>query len=287
VIGEKESREALSKCVTKTDDMFLAHHQNNGAVKFGQLVIPVLPESILTNSKNELRRELLSNLNQVNSEELFADILRLYEKQKRSNEGAHLFIAMVCVSIWIDVDDAELLEFSRKTVDFFKYFYDAIISDSKKWLSTPLTKEQNKILTTMVEMVSSVKTKFLVDMSVNSMINIINAGHDAIYSAYLHLLKTNQGSVSIRDALKEDPNILAAGRHTKEPLQIFQYKIPANVDVVIHLKGVSAFSYGGKSCIAKASFAVQLLDFLLRNQSRFYADENDIHMFEKLCLFIK
>ena len=122
--GENISREALSKCVTKSDDMFLIHHQNNGPVKFGQLVIPVLPDSILTNSKNNLRRELRSNLNQVNSEDLFDDILRFYEKQKRSDEGAHLFVAMVCVSIWIDLDSSELLEFSRKTVDCFKYFYE-------------------------------------------------------------------------------------------------------------------------------------------------------------------
>ena len=287
VTGGAECREALSKCVTKSDDMFLIHRQYDGLVKFGQLVIPVLPESILTNSKSNLRRELRKALNHVDDNELFNEILRLYEQEKEETEGVHLLIAMICISIWIDLEDNELLGLSRKTVDCFNFFYDSIIANAKDWLSTPCTREQKRVLTTMVDMVSNVRTKFRLDMSVNSMINIINAGHDAIYSAYLHLLKTDYKSSSIRLILKEHPNILAAGRHTLEPLKLSNYKIPANVDIIIYLKGVSAFSYGGKSCIAKASFAIDLLDFLLQNRTRFFVSQKELSMFEKLLLFIK
>ena len=286
VKDEIESRYALSKCASKSDDMFLIHRQNGGPFKFGQLVIPVLPESILTNSKTNLRRELRNNLNQVNNDELFYEILRLYDKEKRSQEGLHLFIAMVCISIWINLEDQELLEISRRTVECFKYFYDSILSNSEEWLCTPCTEEQKRVLMTMVDMVSNVKTKFRLNMSVNSMINIINAGHDAIYSAYLHILKTDYEATSVREILKNNPNILAAGRRTLEPLKLLNYTIPANVDLVIHLKGVSAFSYGGKSCIAKASFAIRLLEFLLNNQSNFHVSEKDLNLFEKLLLFI-
>ena len=287
VTGGAECREALSKCVTKSDDMFLIHRQYDGLVKFGQLVIPVLPESILTNSKSNLRRELRKALNQVDDNELFNEILRLYEQEKEETEGVHLLIAMICISIWIDLEDNELLGLSRKTVDCFNFFYDSIIANAKDWLSTPCTREQKRVLTTMVDMVSNVRTKFRLDMSVNSMINIINAGHDAIYSAYLHLLKTDYKSSSIRLILKEHPNILAAGRHTLEPLKLCNFTIPANVDIIIYLKGVSAFSYGGKSCIAKASFAIDLLDFLLQNRTRFFVSQKELSMFEKLLLFIK
>ena len=287
VTGGAECREVLTKCVTKSDDMFLIHRQYDGPVKFGQLVIPVLPESILTNPKSDLRRELRNNLNHVDYNGLFHEILLLYEQEKEEAEGVHLLIAMICISIWIDLEDNELLELSRKTVDCFKYFYDSIISNANDWLCTPCTREQKRVLMTMVDMVSNVKTKFRLVMSVNSMINIINAGHDAIYSAYLHVLKTDYKSSSIRSILKEHPNILAAGRHTLKPLKLSNYTIPANIDIIIHLKGVSAFSYGGKSCIAKASFAIELLDFLVQNQAKFSISEKDLYMFEKLLLFIR
>jgi len=283
----KESRQALSKCVTKSDDMFLVHRQKSGPVKFGQLIIPVLPESILTNTKTKLRAQLRSNLNQSRNDQCFCYILGLYEKHKSTNEGAHLFIAMVCISTWIELGDIDLLDISKSSVNCFNYFFNEINSNPKVWLTTPCTREQQKVLMAMVATVSKFKTKFRVDMTVNSMINIINAGHDAIYSAFLHLLKLDKKSDDIQLTLKESPNILAAGRHTTEVVQLIQHEIPANLDVIINLKGISAFSYGGKSCVAKSSFATQLLQFLLDNQMRFNITFENPSKFQKLLLFIE
>ena len=288
VNSAEKSREALSICATKSDDMFLVHRQKKGPAKFGQLIIPVLPESILTNTKSNLRGQLRNHLNKVNREHSFFYILELYETHKKNGEGVHLFIVMVCIYVWIELDDPTLLNVSRSFVKSFNYFFSEIISCPQNWLTTACTKNQEDALMTLVSMISKTKDMFRVNMTVDSMVNVINAAHDAIYSAFLHLLKFDQNNVeTIRETLKDHPNILAAGRHTTQVVQLFKYRIPANVDVVISLKGVSAFSYGEKSCVAKSRFAIELLQFMMDNQIRFEGQTKNIDMFKKLLLFIE
>ena len=113
----------------------------------------------------------------------------------------------------------------------------------KKWLAATCTNDREILLMTIVDSVSKMKTQFRIGMTVSS-INIINAGHDGIYSALLEWLKFDKELDDIRLILKESQNILAAGDHTIERIKLFQYQVPGNFDVVINLKGISAFSYG-------------------------------------------
>ena len=285
--GVSESREVLYKCLTKSEDMFLIQHQKNVPSKFGQLIIPVLPESILTQGKTELRSKLRNALNNVGRDQFFHNILSIYEQQRMPDEDVHLFIVMVCISLWIDLDCTKLLEISRLTIQCFQYFFDNIRTDARKWLASPCTNDEVKMLLRLVNTVSKQKTKFRVDMTVDSMVNVINAGHDAIYSSFLHLLKLNVSMNDVRRVLKESPSILAAGRHTKEVVEVGQHRIPPNLDVIISLKGISAFSYGAKSCVAKSNFAVEFLAFLIVNKARFNVQFECLKKFKELLLFIE
>ena len=285
--GVSESREILYKCITKSEDMFLVEHQKNVPSKFGQLIIPVLPESILTQGKTELRSQLRTALNHVDRDQCFYGMLAVYEQKRMPHEDVHLFIVMVCISLWIDLDCTKLLEISRLTVQCFQYFFDNIRIDPRKWLASPCTNDEAKILLRLVNTVSRQKTKFRVDMTVDSMVNVINAGHDAIYSSFLHLLRLNVSMNDVRRVLKESPSILAAGRHTKEVMVVGQHRIPPNLDVIISLKGISAFSYGAKSCVAKSNFAVEFLTFLIVNKARFNVQFECLNKFKELLLFIE
>ena len=123
-------------------------------------------------------------------------------------------------------------------------------------------------------------------MSTESIVNVINAGHDAIYSAFLHILQDSPKTQNIRETLTTSPNVFAAARRPKVRTPVANWHIPPKVDVVVNLKGVGAFSHGAKSCIAKDKFAISLLDFLLRHKEDFDLTNENFNATSELSLFI-
>ena len=129
-------------------------------------------------------------------------------------------------------------------------------------MSCPCTTTDKQELKLLAEHLDSLRDSYRLKLGCNSIVNTINAAHEAIYITFSYLKRNKIPSNEIREFLLKNPSITAVGRHTKKTFQLGTYVIPARIDVIVNLCGIGPFGYGPKACIAKPRFAYELLQFM-------------------------
>ena len=104
----------MKNCLTKSDDMFMSIRiKDNDPTKFGQLIIPALPESVLTDVPGSQRKRMVNHLAKLDMEKCFEYVLSV-STSVGEDMNTHLYIIMVVLHEFMDLDEVVLVESARK-----------------------------------------------------------------------------------------------------------------------------------------------------------------------------
>ncbi len=92
---EQCTRDVMKNCLTKSDDMFMSiRTKDNDPTKFGQLIIPALPESVLTDVPGSQRKRMVNHLAKLDMEKCFEYVISV-STSVGGDMDTHLYIIMV------------------------------------------------------------------------------------------------------------------------------------------------------------------------------------------------